>query len=289
MEIVVGTAGHIGHGKPALVRAHTGTDADRLPEEKQRGITIDIGFAELAIGENHFAFIDVPGHERFVKNMLAGARGIDIVMLVIAGDEGVMPQTREHFEICRLLGISHGIVVLTKADLVDTETLELAHLDAAELVAGSFLANAPVIAVSSANGTGLEDLRDALRAVAVTLPSRNERHVPFLPIDRSFALKGFGTVVTGTLSGGELTTGADIEIVPQGRRVRIRGMQTHGRSVETALPGQRTAVNLAGIDHHELERGMVLAPPSRLQPTQIFDARVEVLADNKRPLRTRQR
>jgi selenocysteine-specific elongation factor len=289
MEIVVGTAGHIDHGKTALVRALTGTDADRLPEEKQRGITIDIGFAELALGEDHFAFIDVPGHERFVKNMLAGASGIDIVMLVIAADEGVMPQTREHFEICRLLGISNGIVVLTKADLVDAETLELAELDAAELVAGSFLENAPVIAASSVTGSGLDELRNSLIAVASARPTRNDRHIPFLPIDRSFVLKGFGTVVTGTLSGGELTTGADIEILPQGRRVRIRGLQTHGRTVEAARPGQRTAVNLAGIDHHEIERGMVLVPPSRLRPTQIFDAHVEVLAECKRPLRTRQR
>ncbi|HSI88993.1 MAG TPA: selenocysteine-specific translation elongation factor [Pyrinomonadaceae bacterium] len=289
MEIVVGTAGHIDHGKTALVRALTGTDADRLPEEKQRGITIDIGFAELAIGPHHFAFIDVPGHERFVKNMLAGASGIDIVMLIIAADEGVMPQTREHFEICRLLGISTGIVVLTKSDLVDAETLELAQLDAADLVAGSFLEHAQVIAASSVTGAGLDELSDVLSSMAETLTVRNERHVPFLPIDRSFALKGFGTVVTGTLSGGEIPTGAEMEILPQGRRVRIRGLQTHGRSVDTARPGQRTAVNLAGIDHHDFERGMVLVPPSRLLPTQIFDARVEVLEGSKRPLRTRQR
>src|SRR5690606_2157117 len=265
MEIVVGTAGHIDHGKTALVRALTGTDADRLPEEKQRGITIDIGFAELTSGENHFAFIDVPGHERFVKNMLAGATGIDIVMLVIAADEGVMPQTREHFEICRLLGLGAGMVVLTKTDLADTETLELARLEAEELVAGSFLEGSPIIETSSVTGKGFEEVKRALDSIAERIPERRDRHVQFLPIDRSFALRGFGTVVTGTLSGAELVTGSDVEILPQGRRVRIRGLQTHGRQVDRATPGQRVAVNLAGIDHDEVSRGMAIAPPSCLQ------------------------
>ncbi len=289
MEIVVGTAGHIDHGKTALVRALTGTDADRLPEEKQRGITIDIGFAELTSGEDHFAFIDVPGHERFVKNMLAGATGIDIVMLVIAADEGVMPQTREHFEICRLLGLGAGMVVLTKTDLADTETLELARLEAEELVAGSFLEGSPIIETSSVTGKGFEEVKRALDSIAKRIPERRDRHVPFLPIDRSFALRGFGTVVTGTLSGAELVTGSDVEILPQRRRVRIRGLQTHGRQVDRATPGQRVAVNLAGIDHDEVSRGMAIAPPSRLQPTQMFDARVEALGDIKKPLRSRQR
>ena len=289
MEIVVGTAGHIDHGKTALVRALTGTDADRLPEEKQRGITIDIGFAELTAGEHHFAFIDVPGHERFVKNMLAGATGIDIVMLVIAANEGVMPQTREHFEICRLLGLGAGMVVLTKSDLADPETLELARLEAEELVAGSFLEGSPIIETSSVSRKGFGEVKRALNSIAERIPERRDRHVPFLPIDRSFALRGFGTVVTGTLSGAELVTGSDVEILPQGRRVRIRGLQTHGRQVERAMPGQRVAVNLAGIDHDEVRRGMAIAPPSRLQPTQIFDARVEALGDNKKSLRSRQR
>lgn len=289
MEIIVGTAGHIDHGKTALVRALTGTDADRLPEEKQRGITIDIGFAELEIGDTHFGFVDVPGHERFVKNMLAGASGIDLVMLVIAADEGVMPQTREHFEICRLLELKQGIVVLTKIDLLDEETLELAKLDAAELVAGSFLEDAPVAAVSSFSGAGIEELKAELVSCADNIAIRSNDRVAFLPIDRSFTVKGFGAVVTGTLASGEIKEGTEIELLPEARRVRVRGLQTHGRSVAAAHGGQRTAVNLAGIDHGELSRGMVLSEPGVLRPTQILDARIEVLRDASRPMRSRQR
>ena len=289
MDTIVGTAGHIDHGKTALVKALTGVDADRLPEEKRRGITVDLGFAEMSVGDVHFGFVDVPGHERFVKNMLAGASGIDIVLLVIAADEGVMPQTREHFDICRLLDIKAGIVVLTKSDLVDPETLELAKLDAAELVADSFLQAAPLIAVSSITNEGLPDLRDALVAEARSLARAENERVIRLPIDRSFSMRGFGAVVTGTLASGEINESDELELLPSGEKVRVRGLQTHGKPVKTALAGQRVAVNVAGIDHSKITRGMVLAEPNILKPTQIIDAEIEVLSDAARPLRTRQR
>ena len=289
MEVIVGTAGHIDHGKTALVKALTGIDADRLPEEKRRGITVDLGFAEMSVGDVHFGFVDVPGHERFVKNMLAGASGIDLVMLVIAADEGVMPQTREHFDICRLLGIKTGVVVLTKTDLVDAETLEIAKLDAAELVANSFLENAPMICVSSRTGDGIEELKKTLCKTAASLPARNDQLITRLPIDRSFSMKGFGAVVTGTLASGEITEGTELELLPDGTKVRVRGLQTHGKSVKIASAGQRVAVNLGGIDHSKITRGMVLSEPNILRPTQIFDAEIEVLTDAAKPLRSRQR
>ncbi|HQZ95222.1 MAG TPA: selenocysteine-specific translation elongation factor [Pyrinomonadaceae bacterium] len=289
MEIIVGTAGHIDHGKTALIKALSGVDADRLPEEKRRGITVDLGFAEMSIGDVHFGFVDVPGHERFVKNMLAGASGIDIVMLVIAADEGVMPQTREHFDICRLLGVKAGIVVLTKLDLVDAETLEFAKLDAAELVEGSFLEHAPVIAVSSRSGSGIAELKETLLVVSRDLPARNDHLITRLPIDRSFSVKGFGAVVTGTLASGTIREGEDIELLPTKAKVRVRGVQTHGKAVRSASAGQRVAVNLGGIDHSKIERGMLLAEPGVMRPTQIFDAEIEVLADAAKPVRSRQR
>ena len=289
MEIIVGTAGHIDHGKTALIKALTGVDADRLPEEKRRGITVDLGFAELNIGDAHFGFVDVPGHERFVKNMLAGASGIDLVMLAIAADEGVMPQTREHFDICRLLGVNAGIVVLTKTDLVDVETLDLAKLDAAELVANSFLENAPVVSVSSRTGEGIEALKNILVQVSNGLPGRDDHLVTRLPVDRSFSMKGFGAVVTGTLASGEIMEGADMQLLPQGAKVRVRGLQTHGRTVKTATAGKRVAVNLGGIDHSKVERGMMLVEPNILSPTQIFDADIDVLPGAPKSLRTRQR
>ncbi|MFN6964652.1 MAG: selenocysteine-specific translation elongation factor [Pyrinomonadaceae bacterium] len=289
MHIIVGTAGHIDHGKTALVKALTGTDADRLPEEKQRGITIDLGFAELSEGDARISFIDVPGHERFVKNMLAGASGIDVVLLVVAADEGVMPQTREHFDICRLLRVRRGVVALTKSDLVDDETLEIAREDVAELVAGSFLEGAPVVPVSSRTGAGIERLREVLLDAVQSAPPRADDSAARLPIDRSFSVKGFGAVVTGTLAAGKIVEGSELELLPPGRRVRVRGVQSHGRSVSEAAAGRRTAVNLGGIDHHEIHRGMTLAEPGVLRPAQMFDAEVEVLADAPRPLRTRQR
>lgn len=289
MHLIVGTAGHIDHGKTALVKALTGIDADRLPEEKQRGITIDLGFAEADLGGVRFGFVDVPGHERFVKNMLAGASGIDIVLLVIAADEGVMPQTREHFDICRLLQIKNGIVVLTKSDLADGETLDLVKLDLGELTANSFLNDAAVIPVSAKTGEGVDALKRELTELARQIPARQNRTVARLPIDRSFTMKGFGTVVTGTLASGEINEVAELDLLPIGKRVRARGVQSHGQSVKTASAGQRTAVNLAGVEHSDIERGMVLTEPGTLRPTQIFDAEIEVLATAPRPLRSRQR
>jgi selenocysteine-specific elongation factor len=288
-SVIVGTAGHIDHGKTTLVRALTGVDADRLPEEKRRGITIDLGFAELDLGDVRVGFVDVPGHERFVKNMLAGAHGIDLVALVIAADEGVMPQTREHFDICRLLGVSSGLVVLTKADAVDEELIELVRAEAGELVAGSFLEAAPVIAVSARTGLGLEELQRALRASALGVAPRPRGSVTRLPIDRSFTMRGFGAVVTGTLVAGEAREGEEMELLPEGLRVRVRGLQVHGAKVGAAHAGQRTAINLGGVEAAAVERGAVLAPLGRLRPTQMLDARVEVLRSAPRPLRSRQR
>ncbi len=289
MDVIVGTAGHIDHGKTALIKALTGIDADRLPEEKRRGITVDLGFAEMRVSDVHFGFVDVPGHERFVKNMLAGAIGIDLVLLVIAADEGVMPQTREHFDICRLLGVHAGVVVLTKTDLVDVETLELAKIDAAELVANSFLENAPMICVSVRTGEGIDTLKDEIGRISANLPARDDRLVTRLPVDRSFSIKGFGAVVTGTLASGEVVEGAEMELLPTGTKVRVRSLQTHGRGVKSAFAGQRVAVNLGGIDHSKIMRGMVLAEPNTLRPTQIIDAAIEVLPSAAKSLRSRQR
>ncbi|MEP6900437.1 MAG: selenocysteine-specific translation elongation factor [Actinomycetota bacterium] len=288
-SIIVGTAGHIDHGKTALVKALTGVDADRLPEEKQRGITIDIGFAELRSGDVQIGFVDVPGHEKFVKNMLAGAGGIDLLALVVAADDGVMPQTREHFEICRLLEIKSGLIVLTKKDLVDEELLELVNLEVAELVENSFLQEAPVIAVSAKTGEGIEELKQTFKNLVRQIPVRKNETIGRLPIDRSFTVKGFGAVVTGTLVSGEIIETQEMEILPIGKKVRVRGLQTHGKSVKAAHAGQRTAVNLGGIDHSEIERGMVLTEKDVLRPTQIFDAEIEVLKDAKRALKSRQR
>ncbi len=298
-SIIVGTAGHIDHGKTALVRALTGVDADRLPEEKRRGITIDIGFADLDLGEVRIGFVDVPGHERFVKNMLAGAHGIDVVALVIAGDESVMPQTREHFDICRLLGVRQGLVVITKKDLVEEDLLQLVRAEAEGLVAGSFLEDAPIITVSSRTGEGIEELKTALRVAGQQAPSRSSDFITRLPIDRAFTMRGFGAVVTGTLIAGEISEGEELELLPggghvrapflPGARVRVRGVQVHGASVARAVAGQRTAINLGGVEAAEIERGMTLTLPGRLRPTQIVDAQVQMLADAPRALRSRQR
>src|SRR5882724_1904242 len=288
-SIIVGTAGHIDHGKTALVRALTGIDADRLPEEKRRGITIDIGFADLDLGEVRIGFVDVPGHERFVKNMLAGAHGIDVVALVIAADESVMPQTREHFDICRLLGVGTGVIVLTKKDLVDEELLQLARAEAEDLVKGSFLEGAPVVAVSSRTGEGIDELKNALREIGLQTPARSDDFIARLPIDRAFTIKGFGAVVTGTLIAGEVNEGEELELMPSRARVRVRGVQVHGAAIKQANAGQRTAINLGGIDAASIERGMLLATPDRLRPAQIVDASVQLLDDAPRALRSRQR
>ncbi len=289
MDIIIGTAGHIDHGKTALVKALTGVDTDRFPEEKQRGITIDIGFAELDLKELHIGFVDVPGHEKFVKNMLAGAHGIDMVALVIASDEGVMPQTREHFDICRLLEIKSGVIVLTKRDIVDDELLELVKLDAAELVENSFLENAPMIAVSAKTGEGIELLKETLKTLAKKIPDRKNETVTRLPIDRSFSIKGFGAVVTGTLMSGEISEAQELELLPLSKKVRVRGLQTHGSPVKNIRAGQRTAVNLGGVDYSEIRRGMILTIPDTLRPAQIFDAEIEVLKNAKTSLKSRRR
>ena len=276
-HIIVGTAGHIDHGKSALVEALTGTDPDRLEEEKRRGITIDLGFAFLDLGDVRLGFIDVPGHERFVRNMLAGAGGIDIVLLVVAADESIKPQTREHFDICRLLGIQRGIVAITKADLVEPDVLELVKLEAEEFVRGSFLEGAPVLGVSAKTGAGLEELKRKLTQSAETVSGRDaSRHVR-LPIDRAFAMKGFGTVVTGTLISGTLRSEDEVELFPTGRRLRVRGLHSGGRAVSQAEAGQRTAVNLADIDADKIARGMALAAPGVFQSTKRIDARVTLL------------
>jgi len=286
-HIIAGTAGHIDHGKTALVKALTGIDADRLAEEKRRGITIDLGFAHLQLTpELRLGFVDVPGHERFVKNMLAGVGGIDLVMLVVAADESVKPQTREHFDICRLLEIPRGIVVLSKSDLVDEDLLELARIEIAELVAGSFLEDAPVVAVSSTTGKGLDELRRELARVAAEVSEKNAAGYFRLPIDRVFSAKGFGTVVTGTLISGAVETEQEIAVYPAGRRSRVRGLEVHGDRTKRAVAGQRTAVNLADIEPAGLARGDVLSEPGRFAAVRDIEARVELLPSAK-PLKHR--
>ncbi|MBI3682637.1 MAG: selenocysteine-specific translation elongation factor [Acidobacteria bacterium] len=286
-HIILGTAGHIDHGKTALVRALTGIDTDRLEEEKRRGISIDLGFAHLQLTpEIQCGFVDVPGHERFVKNMLAGVGGIDLALLVIAADESIKPQTREHFDICRLLGISLGIVVVTKADLVEPDLVELVKLETEEFVAGSFLEGAPVVAVSSVTGQGLEELRKEIARIATQVPLRDATRHFRLPVDRAFSMKGFGAVVTGTLLSGSVRVDQEVEVYPLGRRVRIRGVQVHGKPVDKAVAGQRTALNLGGIEHSGLARGMALAEPGRFRTTTLADCALDLLA-SARPLKNR--
>lgn len=288
-SLIVGTAGHIDHGKSALVRALTGTDPDRLPEEKRRGITIDLGFADLQLGDLRLGFVDVPGHERFVKNMLAGAHGIDVLALIIAADEGVMPQTREHFDICRLLGVRNGLVVITKSDLVETEMLALVEAEAREMVQGSFLEDAPVVTVSAKTGAGLDELKAKLIEIGKHVPARSTDFITRLPIDRAFSMKGFGAVVTGTLISGKIAEGDELELLPPALKVRVRGLQVHGHAVAEAHAGQRTAVNLGGIETAQIERGMILAPPARLRPAQIVDVWLDVLPGAPRGIRSRSR
>jgi selenocysteine-specific elongation factor len=276
-HVIVGTAGHIDHGKSSLVEALTGTHPDRLEEEKRRGITIDLGFAFLDLNGVTLGFVDVPGHERFVRNMLAGAGGIDLVLLVVAADEGIKPQTREHFDICRLLGIGRGIVVITKTDLAEADGFELLKMEIGEFVRGSFLQGAPIVGASARTGAGLEELKVELRRAAESVPQRNLRQYPRLPIDRSFAMKGFGTVVTGTLVAGTLEAGQEIELSPPGRRLRIRGLHSGGKSIRQAEAGQRTAVNLAEIGVQEVRRGMVLVAPGLFRATRRLAARISLL------------
>jgi selenocysteine-specific elongation factor len=286
-HIIVGTAGHIDHGKTALVKALTGIDADRLEEEKRRGITIDLGFAHLQLTPTlRLGFVDVPGHERFVKNMLAGVGGIDLVLFVIAADESIMPQTREHFDICRLLGIPRGVIALAKADLVDDDILGLVRSEVEQLVAGSFLEGAPMVPISSVTGAGLEELRKELARVAAEAPEKNASGHFRLPIDRVFTVKGFGTVVTGTLVSGSVAREQEVELYPAGRRLRVRGVQVHGASAERAVAGQRTALNLADIEPAELARGDVLSEPGVFRAVKQVDCRLQMLPTAK-PLKHR--
>jgi selenocysteine-specific elongation factor len=297
-SVIIGTAGHIDHGKTALVKALTGIDADRLQEEKRRGITIDLGFAHLELplpnGDTlRLGFVDVPGHERFVRNMLAGVGGIDLVLLVIAADESIKPQTREHFDICRLLSVRRGITVLTKADLVDHETLDVVRMEVEEFLRSSFLGQStpepnPILAVSSLTGAGLDELKQALIKAAAEVPARDSTAWPRLPIDRVFTMKGFGTVVTGTLVSGSIHRDDELEVLPIGKRVRVRGVQVHGSAAQQAVAGQRTALNLAGATTEELSRGMTLAPAGKLHATSRADVSLTLLP-SARPLKDRSR
>ncbi len=287
-SVIVGTAGHIDHGKTALVKALTGIDADRLEEEKRRGITIDIGFAHFELpapdgSRIRVGFVDVPGHERFVRNMLAGVGGIDLVLLVIAADEGIKPQTREHFDICRLLAIPRGITVLTKSDAVNAETLEVVRLEVEDYVRGSFLdpAKSPIVAVSSLTGAGLDELKSALAQVASEVAAKDSAALARLPIDRVFTMKGFGTIVTGTLVAGTIRKEEELEVFPAGKRVRVRGVQVHGSPAEAAVAGQRTALNLAGFSTEDLVRGMTLVAADTFHSTSRVDALLSLLPSAK--------
>ena len=281
-HIIVGTAGHIDHGKTSLVRALTGIDTDRWEEEKRRGITIDLGFAHLDLSDDlRLGFVDVPGHERFVKNMLAGAGGIDLLLLAVAADESLMPQTREHFDICRLLGIRRGIVVLTKADLADDDMVELVKLEVEESVAGSFLESAPTVAVSAQTGAGLQELRAMLLEAGRAVEPKRAGGFARLPIDRVFSMKGFGTVVTGTLTSGRLRADAEVEVQPGGDRARVRSIQVHGEKSGAAVAGQRTAINLSGAGKADLRRGLTLVEPGLFRSTRQFDAHLELLPSAK--------
>ncbi len=295
-SIIVGTAGHIDHGKTALVKALTGIDADRLQEEKRRGITIDLGFAHTDLGTPggdtlHLAFVDVPGHERFVRNMLAGVGGIDLVLLVIAADESIKPQTREHFDILQLLGVQRGITVLTKSDAVDSETLDVVRLEVEDFLRGTFLKppKAPIVPVSSLTGAGLPELKTAILSAAAHVQPRDSQALARLPIDRVFTMKGYGTVVTGTLISGTIRREEELEVFPTGRRVRVRGLQVHGKSADQAVAGQRTALNLASASTEELSRGMTLAPPGTFTTTRRADVLLQLLSSAPRALKNHSR
>ena len=289
-NIIVGTAGHIDHGKSTLVKALTGIDPDRLKEEKERGITIDIGFADLELSsEVHIGFVDVPGHERFIKNMLAGIGGIDAVLLVVAADESIMPQTREHLDICALLKIPTGIIAITKCDIVDQDILEIVRGELRAHVKNGFLQNAPIIPVSAACGLGLDELKKALLKTAQSVPSRNSQAVFRLPIDRCFTRHGFGTIVTGTLMSGMISRDEEVEIYPTGRKSRIRNVQVHNRPVDYAIAGQRTALNLQNVEVSEIQRGMQLSVPNRFHPSLMVDTKLHLLETSPIPLTKRTR
>ena len=283
---VIGTAGHIDHGKSVLIQALTGIDPDRLPEEKERGMTIDLGFAWMKLPSGQeVGIVDVPGHERFVKNMLAGVGGIDLALLIVAADEGIMPQTREHLAILDLLDISKGIVVITKNDLVDKELLSLVRLEIDELVKSTTLAEAPVVAVSARTGEGLPDMVSTIDRLLISAEPRKDIGRPRLLIDRAFTIAGSGTVITGTLVDGSLSVRQEVEVVPSGVKARLRGLQTHKARIDVAKPGSRVAANLAGVAVSQLERGDVLTSPGWLVPTARVDVKLRMLSDLKHALR----
>ena len=288
-QIILGTAGHIDHGKTTLIKAVSGTDTDRLKEEKQRGITIELGFASIDLPSGiHLGVVDVPGHEKFVKNMVAGASGIDVVVMVIAADEGVMPQTREHLEICHLLGVAHGFVALTKTDMVDEEWLELVTEDVSEFSEGTFLENAPIVPVSSTTGEGLDAFVRTLDEYCTQLPEREPSNLFRLPADRVFTIKGFGTVITGTLISGKIATGEPVMIYPSGIKTKVRGLQVHDQSVAQAETGQRTAINFQGIEKANVSRGDVVARPDTLRSSYMLDVDLLLLESNERPIKNRE-
>ncbi len=289
-RIILGTAGHIDHGKTSLVKALTGIDTDRLKEEKERGITIELGFAHLTLPDGTLVgIVDVPGHERFVKNMVAGASGIDVVALVIAADEGVMPQTEEHLEICELLGIRHGLIVITKIDMVDEEWLELVEEDIKEHVKGTFLESAPIVKVSSVTGKGLNDFLDVLSDLIQKIPEKQAGYIFRLPVDRVFTIKGFGTVVTGTSISGMIRVGDEVTVYPKKIDCKVRSIQVHGNSVEETGPSTRTALSLQGLTKEDIERGYVIASKDSLFPSYILDVFLHFLSSAKRPLKNREK
>lgn len=287
-QIILGTAGHIDHGKTSLIKALTGIDTDRLKEEKERGITIELGFAHLDLpGGKRLGIVDVPGHEKFVKNMVAGATGIDLVALVIAADEGVMPQTREHLEICKILKVRHGLVVLTKIDMVDDDWIELVKEDVTEYLSETFLADAPIVEVSSVSGQGIKEMVQVLDELVLEIPERDLGHVFRLPIDRVFSMKGFGTVITGTSISGKIQTGNEVTIYPKEIVSKIRGIQVHNKEVNEVRAGLRTAVNLQGMERAVMSRGNVLATKDSLRPTYMVDVRLDLLKSAPRKLKNR--
>ena len=289
-HVIVGTAGHIDHGKTALVKALTGIDADRLKEEKERGITIDLGFAHLDLDSSTtVGFIDVPGHERFIKNMLAGVGGIDLVMLVIAADESVMPQTREHLDICSLLRIKQGFTVLTKIDKVEPDMAGVVEIEVREFLKGSFLEHSPILRVSSQTGEGIPQLIATLRDSVAKAGPKDEDDIFRLPVDRCFTMKGFGTVVTGTLIAGRVLREEEIEIFPAQRTARVRGIQVHGHAANQAHAGQRTALNLQGIDMADVQRGTVLTVPGLFTSTSMFDCHLELIPSAPNAIESRKR
>ena len=286
-DLILGTAGHIDHGKTSLVKALTGIDCDRLPEEKARGITIDLGFANLDLPGYRIGIIDVPGHEKFIKNMLAGATGFDIALLIVAADDSVMPQTREHLEILKFLKIKHGLVALTKCDLGDSDTLEVVEMEIRELLEGSAFENAPIIQTSATTGKGIAELKTKITEICAGIEAKKEQHFFRLPIDRSFAVHGYGAVVTGTVYTGKVSEGDELELFPDRKTVRVRSLQSHAKNIKQSSEGQRCAINLAGIDHHEVVRGQELATPGYLFPAKIISVVLHCAKERKKPLKHR--